>query len=121
MVVVGHVRLPQSLCPPEGPTILIELEVGSEDGLITGVNLSGPLPSAGRLLTSLLVGRSMETDYGQALLEFQRSYIGPPQKAICTALNAAQESYRRRFRRAQFEPLFSSRLDRRTPAEPEFR
>lgn len=110
LVFVGHARLPQSLSPGDAPIILVELEVEGEDALITAVEVSGPLPAANRLLTGLLLGRSLQTDYDAAVGEFQRRYMGPPQKALCTALNNAHELYYRHLRRSRLEPFLSNRL-----------
>ncbi len=104
LVFVGHARLPQSLAPGDAPIVLVELEVEGKDGLVTAVEVSSPLPAANRLLTRLLLGRSLETDYEDAVGEFQRQYLGPPQRAICTALNNACELYRRHLRRGRLEP-----------------
>ncbi len=109
-VFVGHARLPQSLALREAPALLVELEVEGEDSLVAAVEVSSPLPAANRLLARLLLGRSLRTDYEEALVEFQRQYLGPPQKAICTALNSAYELYQRHLRRSHVEPFFPDRL-----------
>jgi hypothetical protein len=110
LVFVGHARLPQSLSPSDAPIILVELEVAGENDLITAVEVSGPLPTANRLLACLLLGRSMQTDYEAAVVEFQRRYMGPPQRALCTALNNAHELYLRHLRRSRLEPFLANRL-----------
>ncbi len=110
LVFVGHARLPQSLSPSDAPIVLVELEVEGEDALITAVEVSGPLPAANRLLTSLLLGRSLRTEFDAATAEFQRRYAGPPQRAICTALNNAHEVYLRYLRHRRLEPLLSHRF-----------
>lgn len=113
VVIVGQARLPQSLSPVGGPAILVELEVEREDGVIAEVHLGGFLPGAGRLLADLLVGKHMQRDFGLALDEFQHRYVGPPQKAISTALSNAHESYERYLRQSRLEPFFSSRTSPR--------
>jgi hypothetical protein len=110
LIFVGHARLPQSLAAGDGPIVLVELEVEGKDALVIAVEVSSPLPAANRLLTRLLVGRSLQTDYEDALGEFQREYMGAPQKAICTALNNAYELYQRHLRRSRLEPFISGRL-----------
>jgi len=110
LIFVGHARLPQSLALSDAPIVLIELEVEGEDALVTAVEVSSPLPAANRLLADLLLGKSLQTDYDDAVGEFQRQYMGPPQKAICTALSNAYDLYRRHLRRSRLEPLFSGRL-----------
>ena len=107
IIVVGHARLPQSLSPIDAPIILMELEVQPEDGLILDLCVSGSLPGATRLLTALLVGKNIGSDFDAAVREFQRRYVGPPQKAIATALGSAYESYRRYLRQSGFEAYFS--------------
>lgn len=105
VIFVGHARLPQSLSPIDTPVILVELEVDGEDGVIVDLDISGTLPATRRLLTSLLVGKNMEGDFDSALHKFQRRYMGPPQKAISTALSSAQESYQRYLRQRSFGPF----------------
>ena len=109
VVFVGHARLPQSLSPIDAPVILIELEVERETGLILDLDISGALP--GRQAPPRQSARRQEhrSDIGPALREFQRRYVGPPQKAISTALSAAHESYERYLRQRSFEPFPSSR------------
>ncbi|MGD0115088.1 MAG: DUF3870 domain-containing protein [Dehalococcoidia bacterium] len=75
LVFVGHARLPQSLAPGDAPIVLVELEVEGKDGLVTTVEVSSPLPAAKRLLTRLLLGRSLETDYEDAMGEFQQPFL----------------------------------------------
>ncbi|MGA2286470.1 MAG: DUF3870 domain-containing protein [Dehalococcoidia bacterium] len=110
LIFVGHARLPQSLAPGDAPIVLVELEIEGEDALVTAVEVSSPLPAANRLLTRLLLGRSLQTGYDDAVGEFQRQYMGPPQKAICTALNNAYDLYRLHLRRSRLKPFFSGRL-----------
>jgi hypothetical protein len=107
IIVVGHARLPQSLSPIDSSVILVELEVQREDGLIIDLYVSGSLPGAARLLASLLVGQNIDRDFGGALHNFQRRYVGPPQKAIATALSSAQESYQRYLRQSGLGTYFS--------------
>ena len=81
------------LAQPTPRSMLVELEVEGEDGSDTAVDVSGPLPAANRLLTQ----PACRQEHADATTrprcgEFQRHYIGPPQKAICTALNSAYES-----------------------------
>jgi hypothetical protein len=109
IIVVGHARLPQSLSPVEASVILVELEIQREDGLITDLYVSGSLPGAARLLTGLLAGKSIDRDFGAALHDFQRRYVGPPQKAIATALSSAHESYQCYLRQSGLGAYFSSR------------
>jgi Domain of unknown function (DUF3870) len=104
VIVVGHARLPQSLSSSETPIVLAELEVQQGDGQIIELHLGGALPGATRLLRALLIGKNIETDFDAALREFQRSYIGTPQRAIVTALTSAQDSYKRHFRQSSFGP-----------------
>jgi hypothetical protein len=107
ITVVGHARLPQSLSPVDAAVILVELEVQREDGLIVDLHVSGALPGAARLLAGLLVGKTIDRDFGTALHDFQRRYVGPPQKAIATALSSAQESYQRYLRQSGLGTYFS--------------
>jgi len=109
VVLVGHARLPQSLSSIDAPVILVELEVERETGLILDLDISGALPAARRLLVSLLVGKDIGSAVGPALRDFKRRYVGPPQKAISTALSAAHESYERHSRQRTLEPFPSSR------------
>ena len=108
IIVVGHARLPQSLSPIDASVILVELEVQREDGLIIDLYITGSLPGAARLLASLLVGKNIDRDFAGALHDFQRRYVGPPQKAIATALSSAQESYQRYLRQSRLGTYFSS-------------
>jgi hypothetical protein len=110
IILVGHARLPQSLSSVDTSVILVELEVESVGDLIVDLEISGALPTAARLLTSLLVGKSMEGDFGSALQEFQRRYVGPPQRAIATALNGARESYHRYVRQRRLGPFSVDRF-----------
>lgn len=110
VIVVGHARLPHSLSPIDTQIILIELEVEPEDGSIVDLRISGALPGATRLLTALLSGKNIERDFDGAIREFQRRYVGPPQKAIVTALGSAYESYRRYLRQSGFGAYFSRHI-----------
>jgi len=110
IIVVGHARLPQSLSSADASNVLVELEVRREDGTIISVHFSAPLPGAARLLTGLLAGKNIDRDFDAALREFQRHYVGPPQKAIATALSSAHESYQRYLRQGGLGAYFSSRV-----------
>jgi hypothetical protein len=110
LIVVGHARLPQSLSPADAASVLVELEVRREDGVIVNAYFSAALPGAARLLASLLAGKSIDRDFDAARREFQRRYVGPPQRAIATALAGACESYERHRRQSGLGAYFSHRM-----------
>jgi len=109
-IVVGHARLPQSLSSGDAATVLVELEIRRQDSIIVSVYFSAALPGTARLLTGLFAGKNIDRDFDAALREFQRRYVGPPQKAIATALGCAYESYQRSLRQSGLGAYFSHRV-----------
>jgi hypothetical protein len=79
--------------------VTAELEVDTASGEVVGIATSGLSPMAESLVCSLLSQRKLEEDLPQALEEFKRRYLGIPQKAICSALLNAYDTYKRDNRR----------------------
>jgi hypothetical protein len=104
MIFVGHARLPQSFSPlGASATVLVEMEVVPTSGLVVEIATSGFITRAEALLSHILVGRSLQEGLSAAILEFQRRYVGAPQKAICTAVANAYEAYQRYMRQQTSE------------------
>jgi hypothetical protein len=84
------------------------MEVDTVEGLVLGITVAGFATKAGDLLADVLIGQRLRgDDFVASVQEFQRRYIGAPQKAICTAVMNAFESYQRYLRQAghEFFPL----------------
>lgn len=103
VVCVGYARLPQSLSPLGASIILVEMEVDVVEERVVGITLGGFPTKASDLLSDILVGRRLRDDLNGTLQEFQRRYVGAPQKAICTAVMNAYESYERYLRQSSRE------------------
>jgi hypothetical protein len=108
IVCVGYARLPQSLSPLGASVILVEMEVDPVEELVVGIAVVGFATKASELLADILVGRRARgDDLAACVQEFQRRYVGAPQKAISTGVMNAYESYQRYLRQAsrEFYPL----------------
>lgn len=88
IVCVGLARLPQPLVAP-APTVAVELEVGMRSRYIVAANANLPFPCLKRLLREVLVGQSVDTAEGPALLELEVRYSAPFTMALRTAVLAA--------------------------------
>lgn len=96
VIFVGHARLPQSLAPRDSsPVVSVELEVNIVSGDIVSISAKAVPELAGKLLASVLVGRSINDGPLKAMEEIRRRYICPSQKAVCTAVANAFEAYQR--------------------------
>ena len=110
-IFVGHARLPQSLSSLGSPAVvLVEMEVDPASGLVVEVATSGFITRAESLLSHILVGRSLQEGLASAIWEFQRRYVGAPQKAICTAVTNAYEAYQRYMRQEASDLSLTSGL-----------
>ena len=103
VVFVGHARLPHSLAARDAsPVVTVELEADASSGEIVGVGAKA-IPDLGmKLVTTLLVGRSINESPAALVEEIRRRYICPSQKAVSTAVLNAFEAYQR-YRQAGLE------------------
>jgi len=100
VVFVGHARLPQTLSSAGASgVVLVELEVAVSTGMVVGVTVSGFATRAEALLSRIMVGKSLKEGVEWVLREFQHSYVGAPQKAVCTAVANAYDAYQRHVRK----------------------
>ncbi len=99
IVFVGHARLPQTLSPASASgVVVVELEVALDTGMVVGVAVGGFATRAEALLSRIMVGRSLKEGVEWVLREFQHRYVGAPQRAVCTAVANAYDSYQRHVR-----------------------
>ena len=96
VVFVGHARLPHSLAARDGAAVVtVELEADASSGEIVGVGAKA-IPDLGtKLVTTVLVGRSINESPAALVEEIRRRYICPSQKAVSTAVLNAFEAYQR--------------------------
>ena len=96
VIFVGHARLPHSLAPRDSsPVVSVELETDSASGEIMSVGANA-IPDLGtKLLSSVLIGHSINESPVSLVEEIRRRYICPSQKAVSTAVLNAFEAYSR--------------------------
>ena len=96
VIFVGHARLPQSLAPVGAPSVVsVEIEVDVRRRQAVEVATRGILPRADALVRDILTNGDLDASVGVLLDALQRRYLGPPQRAIMTAVSNAYDSYAR--------------------------
>jgi len=101
VIFVGHARLPQSLAPVgASPVVSVEIEVDMQRRRAVEVAARGVLPRAEALLREVLLDGDLDTSVSMVVDALQRRYVGPPQRAMITAVGNAYEAYVR-FRQQQ--------------------
>jgi hypothetical protein len=98
MTFVGQARLPQSCNCTGSGVVCVALEVDPASGQVVGLGSQGILPCCGLLLQEVLPGHNLDRGLEEALQEMQRRFVGPPQKAVCTAIANAYEAFLRTCR-----------------------
>jgi hypothetical protein len=94
VIFVGHARLPQSLAPVgASPVVSVEIEVDMQRQRAVEVAARGVLPRAEALLRDILLGDDLDTSVSTVVDALQRRYMGPPQRAMITAVSNAYEAY----------------------------
>jgi len=108
-IFVGHGRLPQSIGLIGSSTVVsVEIEVDLDTHKIVHVDSSGLLPRAGALLQELLQDGDLDGRIDTVLENLQRRYVGPCQRAMCSAVANAYEAYLRYGRQATMAPAISA-------------
>ena len=96
VIFVGHARLPQSLAPVGAPAVVsVEIEVDVRRHQAVEVATRGVLPRAEVLVRDILMNGDLDDSVRVLLDALQRRYVGPPQRAIMTAVSNAYDSYAR--------------------------
>lgn len=98
MTFVGHARLPQSLTSTGSGVVCVELEVDPASGEVVGLGSQAIMPRCELLLREVLLGYNLDRGLDDALRAIQGRYVGPPQKAVCTAVAIAYEAFLRSCR-----------------------
>jgi hypothetical protein len=98
---VGQARLPQSLASMGSNAVCVELEVDPLSGEIVGVASAGTMRRCALLLREILLGYDLDRGPEDALREIQSRYVGPPQKAVCSAVASAYEAFLRTCRQGE--------------------
>jgi hypothetical protein len=94
VIFVGHARLPQSLAPVGAPPVVsVEIEVDMRRRQAVEVATRGILPRAEALLRDILLEGDLDASVRILLDALQKRYVGPPQRAIMTAVANAYEAY----------------------------
>lgn len=94
VIFVGHARLPQSLAPVgASPVVSVEIEVDMRRRQAVEIATRGLLPRAEALLRDILLEGDLDTSVRILLDALQKRYVGPPQRAIMTAVANAYEAY----------------------------
>ncbi len=88
IVYVGLARLPQPLVA-SAPSVAVELEVEPRSRRIVAANTNLQFPGLERLLEEILVGKTVDTFAGCALLELEVRYSAPFATAVRVAVQAA--------------------------------
>jgi hypothetical protein len=101
MIFVGQARLPQSLASMGSNAICVELEVHPLSGEIVGLGSAGTMRRCTLLLRDVLLGYDLDRGLEDALHEIQSRYVGPPQKAVCSAVASAYDAFLRTCRRGE--------------------
>ncbi len=111
MIFTGHARLPQALGGRFGSTVVsVEVEVDPASGQIVDASCY-PVPQlTERLVRSILCGRNLQDGLDAAVLELQRRYICPSQRAIATAVTNVYETYVRWKTAAPATPVPARRV-----------
>ncbi len=104
VIFTGHARLPQSLVAPGSSAVVsVEIEVDLESQRIVNLGAQGMLPRAEELVRKLLVGEPLDERLNDVLPTIQARYVGPCQRAICSAIANAYEAYLR-YQRQDIRP-----------------
>jgi hypothetical protein len=94
VIFVGHARLPQSLAPVGASAVVsVEIEVDMRRRQAVEVATRGLLPRAEALLRDILLEGDLDASVRILLDALQKRYVGPPQRAIMTAVANAYEAY----------------------------
>ena len=94
VIFVGHARLPQSLAPVgASPVVSVEIEVDMRRRQAVEIATRGLLPRAEALLRDILLEGDLDTSVRILLDALPKRYVGPPQRAIMTAVANAYEAY----------------------------
>ncbi len=101
MTFVGQARLPQSCNCTGSGVVCVALEVDPASGQVVGLGSQGMLPCCGLLLQEVLPGHNLDRGLEEALQEMQRRFVGPPQKAVCSAIANAHEAFLRSCRQGE--------------------
>lgn len=104
MTFVGQARLPQSCTCTGSGAVCVALEVDPASGQVVGLGSQGIMPCCGPLLQEVLLDRNLDRGLEEALQELQRRFVGPPQKAVCTAIANAYEAFLRSCRQGETAP-----------------
>ena len=104
MTFVGQARLPQSCTCTGSGVVCVALEVDPASGQVVGLGSQGILPCCSLLLQGVLPGHNLDRGLEEALQEMQRRFVGPPQKAVCTAIANAYEAFLRSCRQGEAAP-----------------
>ncbi len=96
VVFVGHARLPQSLAPRDGSSVIsVEIEADAGSGTIVGAGVKAVPELGSRLVADILTGRNMDDGPEGPVNEISHRYICPSQKALTTAILKAFEAHSR--------------------------
>jgi hypothetical protein len=94
--------------------ICVELEVDPLSGEIVGLGSAGTMRRCALLLREVLLGYDLDRGLEGALHEIQSRYVGPPQKAVCSAVASAYEAFLRTCRRGEATLTHADRALRST-------
>ena len=100
VIFVGHARLPQSIGLIDCSSVVsVEIEVDLATREVLHVDAKGVLPMAEALLRDLLQGGDLDGRVDTVIEQFQHRYVGPCQRAMCSAVTSAYDAYLRYCRK----------------------